>query len=195
MSPFARLPMRLPMPLLTRVRAHRALLSAALLAGGLSGCGPQDPNAFAPECVPVGILAEAADLDSYAGDTHDLSTLVNHVGIAGVGGSCSDAKEGHALHTNISVVITLQRGPAALTRDVDVPYFIAVLHGGEVVAKHSLTLAAHFPPNTDRLALKSDTLSFELPISRRMSSESYRLEVGLQLTPEQLAFNRQHMPH
>ena len=161
----------------------------------LSACGPEDPNAFAPECVPVGILAEAADLTTYAGPSRDLSTLVTQAGIAGVNGTCSDARQGHALHTEASVVISVLRGPAATARDVRIPYFIALLHGGTIVSKHDLSIEANFPPNVDRLALKSDPLIVDLPISRRMDSNSYRLEVGLQLTPEQLAYNREHMPH
>jgi len=161
----------------------------------LSACGPEDPNAFAPECVPVGILAEAADMSSYAGPSHDLSTLAFQAGIAGINGTCSDAGKGHALHTQASVVISVQRGPAATVRDVTIPYFIALVHGSDIVSKHDLSITAHFPPNVDRLALKSDPLITDLPISRRMNSDSYRLEVGLQLTPEQLAYNREHMPH
>ena len=172
----------------------RALAALAGLAV-LSACGPEDPNAFAPECVPVGILAEAADLTTYAGPSHDVSTLVTQAGISGVNGTCSDAKQGHALHTQASVVISVLRGPAATARDVSIPYFIALLHGSTIVSKHDLSIEAHFPPNVDRLALRSEPLVLDLPISRRMDSGSYRLEVGLQLTPEQLAYNREHMPH
>lgn len=161
----------------------------------LAGCGPDDPNGFAPDCVPVGILAEAADLSTYAGPSHDISTLVTQASIAGVSGTCSNAQHGHALNTKASVVIGIARGPAASSRDVTIPYFIAVLHGSEIVEKHALSIQAHFPPNVDRLALKSDPLILNLPISRAMSSDSYRLEVGLQLTPEQLAYNREHTPH
>ena len=92
------------------------------------------------------------------------------------------------------MTIGVQRGPAASYRTVTLPYFVAVLHGDQIVSKHDLTLDATFPPNADRLALKSDPLELELPISRRMSSASYRLEVGFQLSPEQLAYNRAHMP-
>ena len=158
----------------------------------LSGCGPEDPNSFAPECAPVGILSEGADLTTYAGPSRDISTMVTQASVVGVNGSCSNAQKGHALHTNVSVVITVLRGPAASQRDITIPYFIAVVQGSSIVSKHDLTIAAHFPANVDRLALKSDPLILELPISRRMSSDSYRLEVGLQLTPEQLAYNRQH---
>ncbi len=160
----------------------------------LSGCGPDDPNAFAPDCAPVGILSDGADLTVYAGPSHDISTLVTQASVVGVNGSCSNAEKGHALHTSVSVVISVMRGPAASQRDVTIPYFIAVLRGGTIVSKHDLGIEAHFPPNVDRLALRSDPLVLELPISRRMSSDSYRLEVGLQLTPEQLAYNREHPP-
>lgn len=169
-------------------------LALPLLAT-LSGCGPEDPNSFAPECVPVGILGEAADLTTYSGPSHDLSTLAVQASIAGVNGSCSNAQQGHALHTSVSVVISVVRGPAATRRDITVPYFVAVVQGSTIISKHDLSIEANFPPNVDRLALRSDPLVLDLPISRRMSSGSYRLEVGLQLTPEQLAYNREHMAH
>ena len=177
-------------PFLSLVRALAPLAGAALLAS----CGPEDPNAFAPECVPVGILAQAADMTTYAGPSHDLATLVTQASIVAVNGTCSNADRGHGLHTEANVTITVLRGPAATAHDVTVPYFVAVLHGGQIVAKHELRIEAHFPPNVDRLALKSDPLLLDLPISRRMSSDAYRLEVGLQLTPDQLAYNREHMP-
>ena len=176
---------------LSRLSRALPLLGAMTL---LFGCGPDNPNAFAPECVPVGILAEGADLTSYAGPSHDLSTLVTQASLIGVNGSCSNAEQGHALHTEASVVISVLRGPAARARDVTVPYFVALLHGSSIVSKTDRSIEAHFPPNVDRLALRSDPLVLELPISRRMSSESYRLEFGLQLTPEQLAYNREHLP-
>ncbi len=171
-------------------RALPLLVGTALLFG----CGPDNPNAFAPACVPVGILAEGADLTSYAGPSHDLSTLVTQASLIGVNGSCSNAQQGHALHTEASVVISVLRGPAARGRDVTVPYFVALLHGTSIVSKTDRSIEAHFPPNVDRLALRSDPLVLDLPISRRMNSDSYRLEFGLQLTPEQLAYNREHLP-
>ncbi len=179
--------MKLPASLALRLAAFAGLAA-------LAGCGPDDPNAFAPECVPVGILAEAADATSYDGPSHDLATLVTQASVAGINGSCSDADHGHALHTSASVVITVMRGPAAMSRHVSIPYFVALLHGSEIVQKHALSIEADFPPNVDRLALKSEPLVLDLPISRRMSSDAYRLEVGLQLTPQQLAYNREHMP-
>ncbi len=175
-----------------RVAPVRMVALLALIA--LASCGPDNPNAFAPECVPVGILADAADLSSYAGPSRDVATLVTHASIAAVGGTCSNAEQGHALHTSVSVTIGVQRGPAASFRTLSVPYFVAVLHGDQIVEKHDLSIEATFPPNADRLALKSDPLELDLPITRRMSSDSYRLEVGFQLTPEQLAYNRAHMP-
>ena len=174
----------------SHVRALAALAGLSVLAG----CGPQDPDAFAPECVPVGILAQAADLTTYAGPSRDLSTLVTQASIVGVNGACSDLNRGHALHTVANVTVTVLRGPAATARDVTIPYFVAVLHGGAIVSKRSQSIEAHFPPNVDRLAFKSDPLVLDLPISRRMNSGAWRLEVGLQLTPDQLAYNREHMP-
>jgi hypothetical protein len=182
-------------PSASPIRALFALCGALCGLSALSACKSADPDSFAPECVPVGILAAAADSSSFAGPSHDLSTLVTQASIAAVNGSCSDAEQGRALHTRMSVVISVMRGPAATTRDLTIPYFVAVLHGSDIVAKHDRTIEAHFPPNADRLALKSDPLELDLPISRRMRSDTYRLEVGLQLTPEQLAYNRAHMPH
>ena len=177
-------------------RAAACLRTASVVAllATVSACGPDDPNAFAPDCVPVGILGPAADLSSFAGPSRDLDTLVTRASIAGVQGTCRDAGKGRALATQLSVTIGIMRGPADMARHVTIPYFVAVLHGDRIVAKHALSIEADFPANVDRLALRSAPLDLTLPISRRMSSASYRLEVGLQLTPAQLAYNRAHPP-
>jgi len=184
-------------------RARHPLLLAAAVAGlavaaSLGGCASDDPNAFAPACAPVGILGVAADYSDYgdngAATVADLSRLVSQGSIIGVSGHCSDAAGGTQLHTVVQVAMAISRGPVAPSGTLAVPYFIAVLQNGNIVSKQSLTANANFPSNADNVSVKTDPITFDLPVSRHRPSSSYRIEVGFQLTPEQMAYNRAHSP-
>lgn len=163
----------------------------------LAGCGPQDPNAFAPACAPVGILAAAADYSDYgpAGSTvPDLSRLVSHGSIVGVSGHCSDAEQRTVLHTVVQLQLAVTRGPVAQGSSLSVPYFIAVTRDGAVISKQSLQALAQFADNGDNVLVKTDPVTLDIPVTRAKPGTSYRVEVGFQLTPQQLAYNLAHLP-
>ena len=84
----------------------------------------------------------------------------------------------------------LQRGPAAAERRANVAYFVAVLEGDRILDKQIFPLRAEFPANADRVRLTGDDVELRLPVRPDKTAAAYRIEVGFQLTPEELAFNR-----
>ncbi len=194
-------PIRASWPVLPRALSACAapllpsFLLSGLLGGLLSGCGPQNPDAFAPACASVGLLAEAADYTDYGADGFarpDLSRLVSHGSIVGVSGHCSNAAGGTALHTVVQVQMAIDRGPAAAGSSLDIPYFIAVTLDGAVVSKLPLAARAQFPDNGDKVLVKTDPVALDLPVTRRRPGSAYRIEVGFQLSEQQLDYNRAH---
>lgn len=180
-----------------RPAMRRALLACIGPLMLLGGCEAEDPNGFAPVCAPVGILAEAADFTDYgpgATMVPDLSRLVSQGSIVGVSGQCTNIAGGTQLHTVIRVQLAVTRGPVGSSSSLSVPYFYAVTRDGAVVDKQSLVALAQFPDNGDRVLVRTDPVTLDLPVTRAHPSTSYRIEVGFQLTPQQLAYNRAHLP-
>ncbi len=181
------------LPLL--LRGLLTMLPPVLLSGALSGCGPQNPDAFAPACAQVGLLAEAADFTDYGATGFarpDLSRLVSHGSIVGVSGHCSNAAGGTVLHTVVQVQMAIDRGPAAAGSSLDIPYFLAVILDGAVISKLPLTARAQFPDNGDKVLVKTDPVVLDLPVTRHRPGSAYRIEVGFQLSARQLDYNRAH---
>ncbi len=175
--------------------ALSACAAPVLATALLSGCGPQNPDAFAPACASVGLLAEAADYTDYGPDRvsrPDLSRLLSHGSIIGVSGHCSNAAGGTALHTVVQVQMAIDRGPAATGSSLDIPYFLAVTLDGTVVSKLGLAAHAQFPDNGDKVLVKTDPVALDLPVTRHRPGSAYRIEVGFQLSPQQLDYNRAH---
>jgi hypothetical protein len=98
------------------------------------------------------------------------------------------------LRTILNVNLELTRGPASKGRRVDVTYFVTVLKGGTVLEKQEFPVPTEFPSNTNHVRLSGNEVDLVLPISDKVSGAAYRVLVGFQLTPEELAFNRRRGP-
>ena len=185
-----------PRPRTPWSRTPWLLLACAAPLALLAGCGPEDQNAFAPACAPVGILGQAADYSDYGGSEAqpDLSRLGSQGSIVGVAGHCSSAANGTMLHTAIGMQLAITRGPVAPGSSITVPYFIAVTQDGAIISKQNLTALAQFPDNGDRVLVRTDQIAFDLPVTRAHPGTSYKIDVGFQLTPQQLDYNRNHPP-
>ena len=70
-------------------------------------------------------------------------------------------------------------------------YFVAVLDGERILDKQVFALRAEFPANADRLRLAGDEVELRLPVTPTKTAAAYRIQVGFQLSPAELALNRQ----
>ncbi len=164
------------------------LLGAGLLLA-LAGCGSAPQDAFAPACPGAAIIRDAADLSRFRGGQRDLVDSELEGRITGLNGNCK--RDGaDTVVTTVQVGIELTRGPAAPGRQAQLAYFVAVLDGETILDKQVFPLRAEFPPNADRLRLAGDDVELRLPVKPDKTAAAYRIEVGFQLTPEELATNR-----
>jgi hypothetical protein len=171
-------------------RCRIAWLPVVLLP--LAGCGP-GRNEFAPLCPTPRLIPSLADVTRYAGPgpAHDITDLVLQARVIAVNGSCSAGDDASKLPAQVKVSISIQRGPAMHGRDADVPVFVVVTEGDAVRDKKVFPLHLTFPPNVDRLTITSPEIDMDLPVSPDKSGAAYSIIAGFQLTPEELAANRQ----
>jgi hypothetical protein len=171
-------------------KASRLWVSALLLA--LCGCG-SGRNQFAPACPVARLVPELADLIRYAtpGGGHDVTDLVLQARISDVQGSCEPTDQKTTLAASVQISVSVLRGPAMHGREADVPVFLAVVQGETVRDKRVFPVHIVFPPNVDRLTTTSSPIDMALPVGQGVTGSAYRIISGFQLSPDELAVNRQ----
>lgn len=146
------------------------------------------------DCPHVGLLADAADLTRFrSGGGEDLTDMIMDVKVIGVAGSCDLARRA----TNVDLAITIQatRGPAAPSRVLDVPYFVAVTdQSGQVLDKQVFQARFDFPPNRSTARLTGEEIRLTLPTPEGVRGRDFAVSVGLQVDEKELAFNRRRGP-
>jgi hypothetical protein len=167
--------------------ARRAVIAPALAALVLAGCS-QEPQ-FAPVCPQLALLAEGADMVRFAGTGRDMTDRVLEAKIVSVDGRCEPGRKGEVT-AKIKVLAELIRGPAAQGRTAQVPYFIAVTRGDQIVDRKQFMLSATFPANVDLQRVDGGELSMSFPVSARQGASEFKVYVSLQLTEDELAYNR-----
>ena len=168
----------------------RYCLPALLLP--LFGCGPAR-NQFAPLCPSVRLVPALSDVTHYAGPgpTHDLTDMELQARVIAVNGKCSAGDDESTLPAAVTVSLSLQRGPAMKGQEADLPVFLAVVEGETVRDKKVFQVHVTFPPNVDRITITSPEINMNLPVSPQKSGAAYGIIAGFQLTPQELAANRQ----
>lgn len=180
-------------PLLSR------LLPIALLAPVLSGCGPEK-SAFAPACPTPVILAEVGDLSRYqpgaraaGAKGRDLTELIVQARIARIDGNCAEGDRKNAVTTSVTVTLEAVRGPAMIGNRVALPLFIAVTEGDSILTKRLYAAQVEFTGSVDRVAVTSPAVELTLPVTSTKSAAAYSIIAGFQLSPEEVATNRNQM--
>jgi hypothetical protein len=168
-------------------RARLALPLAGLLA--LAGCGTNSDQKFAPVCPQLKLLADAADLTRTRGQGTDLTDLVLQARITGVAASCSEGSRG-SVDAVMKVMIDAARGPAATTRDADLPYLVTVTAGGQPIDQKMFIARATFASNVDRTTVQGEEVTLSFPVSQSRAITDYAIYVSFRLTASELAANR-----
>jgi len=186
-------------------------LMAALAAGFLAsparaqyGSPPEPvPEPYKPEdsepqgkkradttCPSIAVLADANRSTVFDGKGKDVTDIVYQAHLSNPVLDCRH-KKGSQLNITVKVTVGAELGLAANTREIEIPYFVAIIDPEQMVvtkekgvalvkiARDGRTGSLEVESPTIKLALEEDTVGADLEVL-----------LGLQLDKDQLDYNR-----
>lgn len=150
-----------------------------------------------PPCPEVLVLADAESGIRFApGSGLDIIDIVYEAEVQRVAGACQyeiDKETGEGtLSVELGVEIRLARGAANKDRIADFGYFVALTDAqSQVIQKSAFPARVEFPGNQSRLIWKDEPVTVSIPIKKDQTGRDFDIYVGLDLTPEQVEYNRQ----
>lgn len=123
--------------------------------------------------------------------TPDPSNQLFAVEITSVKGDCDVDKKATNADVSLEVHFRATRAPSGVAAEYSVPYFVAVTEGTErVLAKKTFTVQFAFAPGQATADFVDSVASTEVTAKGDKRTYDYQVLVGLQLTKEQLEYNR-----
>lgn len=171
-----------------------ALAALVPLAG--TGCG-SSPETRGPLCPRLSVLSDAATLTRFAeGAGQDLVDVDYQVEITDVLSGCQyeeDEDEKQIVVVAMAPVMVATRGPANRDRMARFDYFVSVVSAERALLnKQTFTMLVEFPGNLTRVTLRDDDppVTIDIPLPTDRSATDYEIVVGMQLTSDELEYNR-----
>jgi hypothetical protein len=170
----------------------------------LAGCGMGDMFSASPSgrstapCPRIAILAEGADYTRFRdGAARDVGGMVVDAAIVGFEARCDYAgSDRRVLDVRVAPRFRAERGPASEGRSADLPWFVALTDANDaaVLERVAGTTRVTFPANLSDASAAGQTVRLSLPVAEGLRASDYRVRISFQLTPDQLAHNRQRGP-
>lgn len=182
----------MPVPSSFRRTLARRVAPLALIlagAGALSGCswfrGDYDDGV----CPVVAIPDDLSHVTQFQGGGTDFANVAVTGRLTDAKGDCTFDKDG--ISVSMKVTLVAQRGPAGSTvPNADFAYFIAILNqDGKITAKKLFPSPVTFADNQQR-AGSVESIDERIPLRDYHLAGKYRIEIGFQLTQEELSYNR-----
>jgi hypothetical protein len=166
----------------------RVLGLAALLSATVAGCTSDRTGS----CPTMTALVQASEATVFVPkSTPDPSNLLYTIEITRVKGSCDVDKKATNADVSLTVYFRATRAPSGAAADYSAPYFVVVTEGTQrVLAKKEFTVHFAFAPGQATSDFSDSVASTEVTAKAEKRTYDYQVLVGLQLTKEQLAYNR-----
>ena len=147
----------------------------------LAGCMGPDRDQFPPVCPQAEALPGAGDLALYRpGGARDLTDVQIEGSILSAAGKCRDGDKAGTVDATLTLQMRFQRGPAAPTRQANIPYFVAVARGETILNKRLFAQTVTFPQNVDSVVVATKPVDLILPVGADRSAAAYQVWVGFQ---------------
>ncbi|MAN64253.1 MAG: hypothetical protein CMI60_20155 [Parvibaculum sp.] len=173
--------------------ALRAVIVGMGVVGLLSACTSEAEIELqqALPCPEVGILGGAENLTSFSGAGNDITDIALTAELERVVSRCEyDIGDG-IIYVDIAIRGVAEVGPAATSREVTVPMFIALTEiNSRVLRKDTFLLPLTFEGNQRTTSFIHTIEETKVPYVARIDGSAYEILVGFQLTPEELAYNK-----
>lgn len=188
------------------MRRRTAGLAAAVIAvAGTAACAGQDRDA--PVCPRAVILADAQAMTRFAPGAAGVgaggvgagggSRLVDFdAEIADLASGCrreAGRDGGEVLVAAVAPLIVTRQGPANRSGRANFFYFVSLVAPDRtIVIRESFASEARFDEDGARVERREDDppVTIDIPLRRDGSAADYEIVVGLQLSPDELEYNR-----
>ncbi|WP_337997132.1 hypothetical protein [Oleispirillum naphthae] len=182
-------------------RSAAPVLGAAMAAAfALGGCSMFKDKAPPPPCPTIKIDRDTAKVTQFRGGS-DITDIVMETEILGYTGECKVDKKTNTVDMALSVIFQANLGPAAGPGDKDgerrrsFAYFVALPDFfPHPAGKQTFSAEVPFPPNVNQVRYRDAEVTLHIPLGKSMSSGDARVYIGMQLTDEQLQYNRKNQP-
>ncbi|HJS31798.1 MAG TPA: hypothetical protein VJ924_07385 [Alphaproteobacteria bacterium] len=171
-------------------RARPAIAAALMGASVLAACGSREPP---PPCPTAVIVTDLASVTRFRdGPGRDVLDIRSQGEIFDVLVQCDYNRSGATV--DLQVAIRAARGPADTERRTEFAYFVAIESpDGAIVAKEQFTATYEFRDNRTTVGSVEELVPV-IPGATRQTGARYRLLIGFQLTPEEIAWNQRQRP-
>jgi hypothetical protein len=165
-----------------------SILAVLVLA---SACSSDKDKAAAQVVCPSGVTPkESASVTRFRdGPGRDATDVVMEGEILGILVQCKRDKQSTVVDLQVGLQAT--RGPADRSKIADLEYWVAIVDADKnIVERVTSRVRFEFKDNLTQLRMRAEDLEPVIPASDPKKAGSYEIMVGLQLTPEELAWNR-----
>jgi len=169
-----------------------AAFATAAAAAALAGCSFFGSTREGQDC-PLVLQAPSAETIAIFGPGgHQAKDVIAGGRIYSLKSTCAREKVGVVVDADIEFYA--QR--AALNiNSVTLPYFVAVVDPQQhILTEESFQIALPFPAAEYYRQSSPEHIAVHLPLTDRTQASAYTVVVGFQLTPDQIAFNRNAHP-
>lgn len=166
-----------------------ALAVVAIAAAGVAACGSRTPQR---PCPPVLVPRDGGAMIKFRpGPGRDPTDVLYEVRIADFVGTCSFARSGAAT-VDIKVTLDVRRGPAETTGRAEFAYFAAIpRYFPAPTGKQTFPVSVSFGNTPGRL-IAQEEIRLVLPLRPDERTDEYEIFLALQLTPEEVEYNKSH---
>ena len=165
-----------------------ALLAASAVI--LAGCSSSKNESL---CPGAAALVEASNLTGFSVATTDApSEPLYRVAVSNVTTDCSIDAHERTADSSLEIHFVATRAAGAAGAEYRVPYFVALRQGPTIIAKKVFWATFDFAAGETGVAFSENVASTVVKIANDKQPYDYQILTGLQLTPEQLEYNRKN---
>jgi hypothetical protein len=158
--------------------------AAALLAGCIA--------AKTDNCPTMAALLDASSQTIFRqGTSPDPANVLYNVRIVDVSGKCDFNKKKRSADTDLTVTFRATRAPSGEAAQYSANYFVGITEGSDrILTRQAYTVPFEFAPGEATITFTDEVKSAYLAAKYGSLPYDYQVLVGLQITKEQLEYNR-----
>jgi hypothetical protein len=158
------------------------------LLAGLASCSDAPPPPMF--CPQVAVLQQAKTVTEFLPGLNDVAGQITTAQITGVAGACVTAHKNRTLRVTFRAGFVASNGPANQGAALQLPYFVALSRGDQIIQKQNYTIALHFNGNASTTVATSKPVTVEF--GNVADTKDVEVLIGFQMTPEQLSYAATH---